>query len=166
MAPISIGALQPSRTANSEWLNSYSSWTAANLGPNWKPVKVVGAGGYGKVGLFTYQGHQPNNPKDIVIKESMGEWQIQGLLDEEEFLRILTPLSNHFARMYNTQYVPKGRAYEEEYQSAIYVERVDNPDWRDPDAEVNRGPLRVGRMILEYCDQGDLHDFILKTDQT
>lgn len=120
------------------WLESYPDWKSAHLGPKWIPVKVLGEGGYGIVGLWKWDGDgKPARfPDQVVIKQAADE---ASLMNEEVFLGTMAlSKTKHVVRMYGT----------------VYTEPPTDPAWT-----IAAGGQK-SRIFLEYCDQGSLEGFI------
>ena len=121
------------------WLNSSRNWRS--LDPIWKPVKVLGNGGFGIVGLW----RNTKTKKRIVIKQAAAQrWDgsvASGLEEEASMLKLLRGAgSSHILKMYGDIMHGEGRNF---------VYRMDCP-----------GP--VERIFLEYCPGGDLLDWVTR----
>jgi hypothetical protein len=119
--------------------------TAFAGGPgNWKAIKILGAGGFGMVALWEYQG--PENVPDqkyrqVVVKEVMGGDPKQRNMSKEH--KILKQLHKTGSAHVSHELQTKAR-------------RI-NADAENIDKEWNG---RIKRLILEYCPLGDMKGLI------
>jgi hypothetical protein len=132
-----IGSLNLEDLENKRWLNSEPRWTN-RLGTYWVAVKVLGRGGQGIVGHWTYNGADRDKKRivDIAVKQA-ARGQFDGLRGEAFFLSLFEGANNpHILKMYQGLHEEKGNA------SMKY-------DYGD-----------VHRLFLEYCAGGDLFSWL------
>lgn len=121
------------------WLAGSKNWNAPDLGKHWEPVKVLGKGGQGIVGLWEYRGPKEDapNPSKLVIKQGIVRGVGgAGLRPEHIYLhqfKLRTPPSQHIPKIYNEN---------------LIIEKGLNTNAFDKGT--------VHRLILEYCEGGSL----------
>lgn len=79
------------------------------MGKDWVPKKVLGKGGFGIVGHWSYEGPDPNQkPREIVVKQASGH---KGGLEEEAkiMFALAATKSQHFPFIYRRLYYDKGQ---------------------------------------------------------
>ncbi|KUJ19058.1 kinase-like protein [Mollisia scopiformis] len=145
-----IEAFKKAQAAKSEaytgkaWMASESKWKN-RVGKGWKPVRVLGRGGQGVVGYWTYEGPDRDKKtlKDVAVKQAVKagptyRWG-DGLEKESQLLHLLQKANTpHIVRMYRQLYEEVGQQTDE-FDHGI-----------------------VHRIFLEYCPGGDLHDWLGK----
>ena len=109
----------------------------------WAPVKVLGEGGFGVVGLWKSTERHPAL-EHLVIKQSRGQSKMALRQESRHYLR-LRNCNDHIARLL--------RPYHEDAATGA------DPTF-DPEQDPDEDEIRVGRIYLEYCDKGDLFDWI------
>lgn len=124
------------------WLDTEPRWKN-RVGKGWVAKKVLGEGGYGIVGHWSYEGidRRARRLVDIAIKQAVfidrAGIQKEGLTAESEFLSLFAPAkSPHIIRMYKSLQQDMGRG------SFAF----DNGT--------------VHRILMEYCPGGDGHKLV------
>ena len=127
------------------WLERLRAWR--DLQGSWKGLKVLGAGGYGIVGLFKHLGiREEGVPQYIVVKQSPGD--NRALKEESRLLKLLMNSgTEHIVKLLRGSYLDHG-TWTSSYDPAP-----------DPDDEENPEGM-VTRMYLEYCENGDMSSFL------
>jgi hypothetical protein len=140
------GVRKMSRRQQEEWLRRSKTWDG--LDPSiWKAKKIIGMGANGLVGLWEYQGADPNMPKRMVIKQGRDD---DGMGWESRFLKALaTTESNHFVKLYKANHHVGGSGTSRKFDP-IPCHR--NGNWYDPCLEVNH-------LYLEFCENSDLQAY-------
>ncbi|KAH8598920.1 hypothetical protein B0O99DRAFT_30463 [Bisporella sp. PMI_857] len=126
-------------TWQERWLRSESKWNH-RIGKNWKGKKVLGMGGQGVVGWWTYEGSDRDSKAlvDIVVKQASATGPGGGLAGEAKLLDILRHTgSPHVLKMYKNLFQDEGEGVMPEFDTGL-----------------------VHRILLEYCPGGDLIDFL------
>jgi hypothetical protein len=118
--------------AYDRWLEGSSEWTDI-VGEGWVPVKVLGRGGFGIAGLWEYKGDRPKEIMKVVVKQSSS---IKDAVNEARILRV----------------VNQSRA---QHALAIYRDIKFDSCFIPGIAEGV-----VARIFLEFCEGGDMNDFI------
>jgi len=121
------------------WLQSMHTWQTGLQG--WTGERVLGEGTYGIAGKWTYNGDDLDTPKHVVVKES--KHGHQSLRREARMLELLSGRSNHIVRMYGGLRVEKRR-----------------PRGGLSQQDINSRETETLRIFTEYCDRGDMANFI------
>ncbi|KAE9367894.1 kinase-like protein [Stipitochalara longipes BDJ] len=132
------------RVLHDKWLASEVNWKF-RIGKGWKGKKVLGEGGQGIVGHWTYEGEDRDQKtvKDLAVKQALRfgpaySWG-DGLESEARWLSMLARAKTpHIVKMYK-------HLFEEEGQ------RTFSQDWG-----------LVQRIYLEFCPGGDLSGWLSK----
>ncbi|KAI9743088.1 MAG: hypothetical protein M1818_003383 [Claussenomyces sp. TS43310] len=130
-----------------QWLRSDRRWQN-KLGRGWKGRRVLGRGGNGIVGLWEWEGAPGDGEgwesrvKRVAVKQMRARGR-SGLMKEGRFMKWANSTgSKHFPQLYKRVYRDVGSG---SYQMAIDSNRRE-----------------VHRMIMEFCEGGDLHQVIRK----
>lgn len=117
------------------WLSSNMRWTRG-LGSDWRGEKVLGAGGFGLVGVWEYTDQQ-GGQRRVVVKQSKGK--NNSLKGESKILsRVAETRTRHVVRILKKYHEERGTG---------------SSTW-DPEGEW------VSRIYLEYCQGGDFNNHI------
>lgn len=125
-----------------EWLATESKWKN-RVGKDWKAVKVIGRGGQGVVGHWTYDGPDRHlrTLKDVAVKQAVKSGPFykfgDGLETEAAILSLFQPVkTQHVVKMYRHMYEEMGEG----------TDKFDHG--------------RVHRIFLEFCPGGDLYNWL------
>lgn len=119
------------------WLEREKYWKQ-RVGTGWIPKRVLGSGGHGIVGHWTYEGIDKDlkSLTDVAVKQQVYKEGRGNLTDEERFYKMFRDSNTlHIPKMYRRVYTDQGTGT--------------NPEEFDPFG-------RVQRMFLEYCESGDI----------
>jgi hypothetical protein len=123
------------------WLQTDQRWQN-KVGKNWVAKKVLGRGGQGIVGWWTYQGPDRANRtmNDIAVKQAVHKSArgfFDGLKSEAHFYSLFTESNSpHIVRMYRRLYKEPG------HQTMDFDEGI------------------IHRIFLEFCPGGDLNRWL------
>lgn len=130
------------KQAGIAWQASESKWKD-RVGKDWKPVRVLGRGGQGVVGHWTFKGPDRHLRKlnDVAVKQAVKagptfQWG-DGLETEARLLALFQPIkTQHVVKMYRHKYEDIGQQTDEFDYGVVH------------------------RIFLEYCPGGDLRGWL------
>ncbi|CAG8957863.1 hypothetical protein HYFRA_00000203 [Hymenoscyphus fraxineus] len=140
------------------WLETkFSDFMGTTTEPGytkWKGKRILGQGGQGRVGLWEYNGEDPNFPKNVAVKEAFSSWgkKENAWLDHEvKYLLRLDPIdTEHILKTVQKPILKHLTADQLQYS----LDSDDSTKAVDTDGVTYVS--HYTRVLLEYCDMGDL----------
>ncbi|CAG8958025.1 hypothetical protein HYFRA_00000369 [Hymenoscyphus fraxineus] len=139
-----------SDTSNTQalWLSRAKDWNG--ISENWKPMRVLGSGSYGIVGLFEYIGKGQDMPKHMVVKQAPPGIESEALRSESMKLTQLSAAgAEHVVKIYKSFHRAAGTGADKDWDPSPWVTQEDGSQLLDSEK-------MVGRIYLEYAEGGDL----------
>ncbi len=136
------------------WLANSYTWAGFEK-TAWKPLGVLGGGGYGIVGKFSYRGSD-DMPKDMVVKQVAGTSQRRDLEKESRYMhRLNATKSPHIIKLY--------KGYHTDGGTGTMMDRDPLP--HHPITGVWDRDREVARIYLEYCGNQDLYSVVEQAEE-
>ncbi|CAG8983428.1 hypothetical protein HYALB_00000597 [Hymenoscyphus albidus] len=139
-----------SDTSNTQalWLSRSKDWNG--ISENWKPIRVLGSGSYGIIGLFEYIGKGQDVPKHMVVKQAPPGIESEALRSESmKLIQLSAAGAEHVVKIYKSFHRAAGTGADKDWDPSPWVTQEDGSQLLD-------SKKMVGRIYLEYAEGGDL----------